>query len=468
MFGAYGWAEGLKLMKWLTDHMLVRGVNYFIPHAFSQKEFPDPDCPPHLYARGQNPQYRYYKILNHYTNRMSHLLSGGRHRATTAVLYHAEAEWSGACMYFHIPVKELTRNQIDCDVLPIDSLLESALVRDGKLAVGPEDYECMIIPFAEALPKQLMLRMLDMADQGLPLLFVDALPKRSSEGADVSETLRGLSDHSRVAVVPLSKLSAYVQKMGWNEIVVEKEEPYLRYYHYEQPDFELFMFFNEHPLNDVHTNVQLPLAADSKVWVYDALHNKISVIQSEGLDENSIISLRLAPYESTVLLSGDGLEQMLELFEPIEMDRLKAVRYKELEIKGPWRISIATSEQYPVFVPWNDADELGNMSCPDKLPRFSGTFRYDTKFNWLDDESSSCRLDLGSVYETVEVWVNGQSVGARICPPYVLDISDYVQSGSNSLVIEVTNTLVKQKRDPFSRFVQQEPSGLLGPIKIIY
>ncbi len=37
LFGAYGWQEGLKLMKWLTDHMLSRGVNFLIPHAFSPK-----------------------------------------------------------------------------------------------------------------------------------------------------------------------------------------------------------------------------------------------------------------------------------------------------------------------------------------------------------------------------------------------------------------------------------------------
>ncbi|MNJ61774.1 Glycosyl hydrolases family 2, sugar binding domain [compost metagenome] len=111
---------------------------------------------------------------------------------------------------------------------------------------------------------------------------------------------------------------------------------------------------------------------------------------------------------------------------------------------------------------------LGNMSSPDRLPQFSGTFRYETQFAWIADENSSCKLDLGSVYETVEVWVNEQSVGAIICPPYVLDITSYVQTGSNRLVIEVTNTLVKHKPDPLSRFVQQEPSGLLGPVKIIY
>jgi len=94
MYGAYGWAEGMSLMKWLTDHMLVRGINYFVPHAFSPK-FPDYDCPPHFYGRGKNPQYRDFKVLMDYMNKMSHLLTDGRHVATAALLYHAEAEWSG-------------------------------------------------------------------------------------------------------------------------------------------------------------------------------------------------------------------------------------------------------------------------------------------------------------------------------------------------------------------------------------
>ena len=40
-FGAYGWNEGLKWMKWITDHLLVRGINTFVPHAFDPKEYPD-------------------------------------------------------------------------------------------------------------------------------------------------------------------------------------------------------------------------------------------------------------------------------------------------------------------------------------------------------------------------------------------------------------------------------------------
>ena len=94
IFGNFGWAEGVRLMKWLTDHMLVRGINHFVPHAFSPK-FPDRDCPPHFYARGNNPGYRFFAHLMRYMNRVCHLLNDGIHLTDAAVLYHAEAEWTG-------------------------------------------------------------------------------------------------------------------------------------------------------------------------------------------------------------------------------------------------------------------------------------------------------------------------------------------------------------------------------------
>ena len=37
IFGAYGWGEGVRLEKYLLDHFMVRGINHFVPHAFSGK-----------------------------------------------------------------------------------------------------------------------------------------------------------------------------------------------------------------------------------------------------------------------------------------------------------------------------------------------------------------------------------------------------------------------------------------------
>ena len=83
VFGAYGWAEGGPVMKWLLDYLLVRGVNHFVPHAFSPA-FPDPDCPPHFGAAGKDPQYEAFSKLMTYGNRAAHLLTGGV-RAMAAV-----------------------------------------------------------------------------------------------------------------------------------------------------------------------------------------------------------------------------------------------------------------------------------------------------------------------------------------------------------------------------------------------
>ncbi|MDR1248180.1 MAG: hypothetical protein LBK63_02645, partial [Treponema sp.] len=118
IFGNYGWAEGVRLEKYLADHFMVRGVNNFVPHAFSPKTFPDPDCPPHFYAHGHNPQYRHFGALMAYMNRVCALISGGRHAAPVAVLYHGEAEWAGNYMPMETPCRLLADAQIEYDIIP--------------------------------------------------------------------------------------------------------------------------------------------------------------------------------------------------------------------------------------------------------------------------------------------------------------------------------------------------------------
>ncbi|CAH1199087.1 glycosylhydrolase-like jelly roll fold domain-containing protein [Paenibacillus sp. JJ-223] len=460
LYGAYGWTEGLKLMKWLTDHMLVRGVNHFVPHAFTQKAFPDPDHPPHMYASGKNPQYRYYKVLNQYINRISHLISGGRHVATAAVLYHAEAEWSGESMYFHKPVKELMQHQIDCDVVPVDVLLEGASVTSGKLHIHQEDYGCLIIPYAEALPVAMIQRLAQMAEQGLPVHFIDGLPRRSSEGVQVLAELSQLASDPSVNVSSLKGLAASLIKEGLFDIRAEGDLPYLRNYHYVHDDLHVFMFFNESPHQPVQTKIHLPVSG--KLYAYDGFLNRLTRVDaSQDMDGGSMAEIALSPYESVVWLNGDIVEGSVEAMPCPATESTIAV-----ELNRVWTVSTSRAEKYPHFEAWGSLKDLCSMSGPDVLPRFSGTFRYETDVEW-GETSDRVLLNLGEVYETAEVWVNGEHVGVRICPPYQLDVSRFLIKGNNCLIVEVTNTLVKEQRDNLSSFAQQEPSGLLGPVQLV-
>ena len=78
--------------------MLVRGINVFVPHAFSPKDFPDPDCPPHFYAHGNNMQSSYLKYLFLYMNRVSHILSGGKSASHVGILYHGCLLYTSRCV----------------------------------------------------------------------------------------------------------------------------------------------------------------------------------------------------------------------------------------------------------------------------------------------------------------------------------------------------------------------------------
>ncbi|MET3852164.1 hypothetical protein ABIE48_006097 [Paenibacillus sp. OAE614] len=137
------------------------------------------------------------------------------------------------------------------------------------------------------------------------------------------------------------------------------------------------------------------------------------------------------------------------------------------ELNGEWMISLAKAEQYPHFEEWGTVTGLINMSGPDGLPRFSGTFRYEIEFEW-NESTKQVLLDLGEVYETAEVWWNGEQAGVRICPPYTFEIHGMIRKGTNKLVVEVTNTPVKEQRDFLSSFAQQEPSGLIGSVRFCY
>jgi hypothetical protein len=462
VFGAFGWSEGLKLMKWMTDHMLVRGVNHFIPHAFSQANFPDDDCPPHFYARGRNPQYRYYRELNQYTNRVSHLLSGGVHIASVAVLYHAEAEWSGAAMPFHRPVKALMQRQVDCDVLPADTILEHAEVVGGALRVTGEIYRALIVPESQWLPEKVLARLGRLAEEGLPVLFVNRLPEQAGAGSAAA----GLAGQAGVRVVPLEVLAAYAQAQGWHEIILDSSQPYLRSFHMRHPEMDVYMFSNEHPTQGIEASVSIHRAAAggaAPVVGYDALQNRLVRVNAAQAGDLLSFPVRLSPYEATILIVGKAAGGLRDGAAQAAGDMLHHLTRK-MELSGPWAVSISTAQQYPEFQPWRSLPRLADLAGPAMLPAFSGTFRYEADFAWTRAARPAV-LDLGEVYETAEVWLNGERAGVRICPPYLFELRG-LRQGANHLVIEVTNTLVREQQDFLSRFTQQEPGGLLGTVCI--
>ena len=450
-FGAYGWFEGLKLMKWITDAVTVRGINFIVPHAFSPANFPDGDCPPHFYAGGKNPQWPYFHLWADYANRICRLLSQGRHVANLAVLYHAEAEWGGGkCEPFEKAVKLLAQNHMDCDVVWADLLLsESCALTGGKLVIAEEAFSALIVPYAEILPAPLLNRLESFAEKGFPVVFLRALPSRSY--FDYSYTL----DH--VVVKNDETLVPYLKSLKLWDIETDCP-PDLCYYHYQNGSKDLYFFTNQSARQKIKTWIAF---RDSRSAVlYDPMSDKTFQAIQGRRGDCSKVWVDLEPCQSIFVLFGAKARSK----EP----RLDKESYKAyLPLDGKWTVRLADAASYPHFQD-TTIDRLVDLSLPEYYPDFSGVVQYQISFDGVD--ASSYLLDLGEVYELATVALNGEKIAELICPPYQVEIPGAkIPPGKNELRIEVVNTVVKsQTVHLFDKYFPQEPTGLLGDVKLWY
>ena len=429
LFGAYGWEEGLRLEKYLADHLLAGGINNFVPHAFSPAPFPDSDCPPHFYAHGHNPQYRHFGELMKYLNRCANLVSGGHRIAPAAILYHGEAEWTGKCMLTQKPARKLAEAQIEFDTIPSDVFLERERYRTEigtTLRVNTQEYRVLVVPYAQYVTAAFARGAAELLKNGFPVIFLDALPDGIADGDQA--LLKGLETARAMCIEELVPVLA---DLGLREAKFSPASTYLRAMHY-RGETELFFFINE-AATAYEGTVELPVSGPC--YRYDAWHNCIRPAQLDG----GVLKLRLEPLESYLLILDTPDETLLQ-------EEVKA-EGEELTL-APWRRSICESIDYPAF------REETEVTLPDDLaeekPSFSGFVRYDSSFELT--KLRKLALEISDAYEGVEAFVNGVSAGIQIVPPFRYDLSELAVPGENRLRIEVATTLERWS-------AAQEPVG---------
>ena len=443
-FGAYGWNEGLKMMKWIADHLIVRGINHIVPHAFDPKKFPDFDCPPHFYAHGMNPQFRYFSTFSNYVNRLMTLFQNGTHPAKVGVLYPAEQEWGGEYMPIEKPARALTEHQISFDIISLD-YLAGAEVKEKQYAINGQNFEVMLVPYSTFLPQQ-------------------------------SKELLGRLEQSGVRVIYLEKeiYNFDMQKeLGqYQAVKFTNAYPELVVGEYMKNNVYCLMLFNENIGNTIDT--EMTISDGNAVYRYDAFANTLTEVSQKS-------QLILQPYESVVFLQGEE-NQVKVIAEELEatftegFDRGSGKKSFGTDdrmedrtdlLPKKWKVTFADSCSYPEFIETVPTEKLDLINSITGFENKSGTVRYEgtMQLEKIDTERS-IQLELGNTYETAEVFVNGHSEGVRICKPYRFHLTGLLREGENQLAVEVTNTLGTQMRDAISHYLPIEPFGVEGMVHL--
>ncbi|WP_163538072.1 glycosyl hydrolase [Gracilibacillus sp. YIM 98692] len=465
LFGAYGWKLGVRDMRYILDHLIVRGINHLVPHAFSMREYPDMDCPPHFYAKGYNPQFKHFSYLMHYANRLCHIFNGGTHFAPVAILYHGESEWTGNYMKMQKPARTLTENQIDFDFVPIDILndLESyngSLEKD-KLKINGESFACLVIPYSQYITKELAAFIRDAID--LEIIFVDDRPENISNELDQDEVKVFLEATERCKVVPLEDLANELRTLDIYDINLKKPFKDLTYYHYFKEN-NIYMFQNESAHETFSGDIELSI--EEPAVIYQALDNKFEKINVKKDNGKSMIHLELKPYESCVVF--EKVEELPKLSNYVPMSTKLAACKQQNDLSAQWNYSLVKNKEYPNFNEIRTMETLVPVSK--EHPTFAGIIKYEKSFK-LDEVPEQGLLAFEYIYEAADLWINDQYVGRKICPPYVFEIADYVKKGRNTIRLEVATTLDRdQFNQPSPPFILNhnpiDPTGMFGRVTL--
>lgn len=329
MFGAYGQDITYSQMKWLTDQMQVRGVNFMIPHSFNPKAPYDTDCPPYFYNGGFEPRYPLYRVYADYTSRLSLLLSGGRHVCPVAVLFAGNLRHVGKMTTPEDITSSLQDALFDCDWLPMEVFTGGTCAIEGKdIKLHQERYRVLIVPPVEVIPYPALARVKEFFEAGGIVVGCGFLPTKSATIGKTAADIAAL----RTAVwgeapKPGTKACQLSPAGGRAYLLAEKPSPaeiaetltgdaglhptlevlagetnnWLHVLHRVKCGRDVFLVCNQDHQGDTrHFRFRLTAAGVPEVW--DAMRNEITAVPFQRRGEAVELELTLAPSESVLLV----------------------------------------------------------------------------------------------------------------------------------------------------------------------
>lgn len=408
LFGASGWAYTVSDYKWLADFLLVRGINYFVPHAFSGV-FPDPDCPPHFYAQGMDTQFEGFCELIPYMQTTADMLSAGVHCADVLLYEGDEAVWSGDKF---LPVCEVAKKLLDghitYDLLSRDALRNVTF--DGKgFRCNGETYSALIVPQGYAT-SETRYAFQDFETQGGCVIYVDESRSKSKKSVSLTELVRTL------------------RKKEIGEI--EAKSSLLRHYHTvteeDGKQSHTIMFFNESIKEDVIETIKVPFSGQAVL-----VDNEAKTIETIEI-KNGKFSLRLECGQAKLLVFPTNVKGTT-----IE----KSVAY----LKPKWSMQTANYDTPEFYV---DCGEYSPERYQELLKSgFSGKIKLSAKVEVNGLDFTHVKV-LGAV-GGVQLWINGEHKGIRISNPYLF-VANAEKKNALEVTLVVSTTMYGAIRDGFS------------------
>ena len=518
--------ETLADMKYLLDDLFLSGVNHVFYHGtcYSPDEAGWPGW--HFYASYEmNPRnaiWRDVPALNTYASRCQAVLQSGKADNDILVYWPIYDVWhssTGMVRSFTVHGRDWFEQQ------PIgktaerlwnrgyafdyvsDRQLTSATVEDGAIIMGGR-YTTVVVPRTGHMPVATLRKLVELAQGGASIIFEDELPqdvpgwgRLEQRRAALKELLKGIKWQRLSLGGRAGDAVGQVERARVDRglfLVGDLETALLTAGIRREPMFDhpgvmcvrrsvgregYYFIANRSETLALTDWVPLGRPADT-VLIMDPLTGRTgSGAVRKAAGGATEVFLSLAAGESIILRIAErgpgAIKSRWVFWEPAGAP---------LELRGTWKVTfLEGGPQLPSpfetrrLVSWT---ELGGPQAES----YAGTARYSVTFDAPGGPAGRWRLDLGRVFQSARVRVNGEDLGSLFAPPFRTVLGSLKPKG-NLLEVEVTNTSANRIRDLDRRGVKWKnfydinfvnidykpfdasnwlvsDSGLLGPVTL--
>ena len=420
------WALCPANMKAAADAAMASGQNRFIIHSTVLQSVDD-KLPGLTLGRNGSAFNRHNTWAAEarpwvdYMSRSSYLLSQGTFVADLAVYY---SETTNA-------VARFKRERPDVpDGYSYDFVNKTLLASGHDLP-----YRAIIIDKeVKYMSLPVLRRFAELAKQGVILAGEEPLTHCDLTGDDdeFEALVRDIWHSGRANIVPRSGLEKALADAGVAPDVLfdNPAGADIRFVHRSLGDGELYWIANINP-DSRRLDVSLR-ACGRKPLLLDARTGEVSEADYRFESGRTAVTLDLFRDDAVFILLG-GRTEIPERSTPGQDVVAEAA------LEGPWNVSFQPGRGAPGSAVLDTLDLLSNSPDPG-IRYFSGTAVYSCLFDWQAEQDGQIILDLGQVYDLAHVRLNGRDLGVLWKEPFTADITRALQTGANTLEIEVTNT----------------------------
>ncbi|RKD92614.1 alpha-L-rhamnosidase-like protein [Mangrovibacterium diazotrophicum] len=470
----------LSKSKQNFDRYLANGVNHIVYHGTPYSPINDPFPGWMFYAAVHyaptNSWWPDLKSLNQYVTNSQSFLQHAAPDNDLLLYFPIYDAWSerGRSMlrHFGMHTEELTK-ELSQSLLSQGYTFDYISDRQIQTLSGEKDlikakgatYKTILIPTCEYIPLQSMKKLKALAEGGATIIFESKLPMDVPGVADLKERQKSY-DELIASIEFQEENDMEVARVGNGFFICCSDISSMlkRRSVYPEEMASLGLWFSRVERLEgtayficnwtdkaIDQWVKIESSGEEAAW-FNPMNRAIGKAEVKKLsDSQSEVYLQLQPGE-TLILQWYPYSFDLDNYPVYEQNENKT------ELAGEWTVSFIHGG--PSLPPTFTTEKLQSWpEISDELKVFSGTAAYKTQFSKPSETAAGYRLDLGEVYQSAKVILNGEELQTLYGPSYSLVIPSEKLKDSNELEIRVSNLMA-------NRMIEMDKEG--GQYKKFY